>query len=97
MATKKADASKAFPGLEDLPLSKVEYKLPEDEQEKKLRLHKERWSFYLSALLVAVFVVCCLVFLFNPQASAAEKDWARSAVASIMGVVFGYVFGKATK
>ena len=31
---KKVDVSKAIPGLESLPLEKVEYKRPEDEQEK---------------------------------------------------------------
>ena len=46
-APKKVDISKAIPGLEGLPLEKVEYKRVEDEQEKALRLEKERVSEFL--------------------------------------------------
>ena len=102
---KQADVSKAIPGLEDLPLEKVEYKRPEDEQDKALRLHKERLNFYFkdlgtlgfSALLVSVAVTCCLVFLFNSQSAPAEKDWARSVLMLVLTGAIGFAFGKATK
>ncbi len=41
---KKADVPKAVPSLEGMQAEKVEFKRPEDEQEKTLRLHEERWS-----------------------------------------------------
>ena len=104
-APKQADVSKAIPGLEDLPLEKVEYKRPEVEQVKALRLHKERLFFYFkdlgtmgfSALVVSVAVFCCLVFLFNPQSAPVEKDWARSVLMLVLTGAIGFAFGKATK
>jgi len=102
---KQADVSKAIPGLEDLPLEKVEYKRPEDEQDKALRIEKERVGFYFkelgtlvfAAILVIVVVICCLVFLFNSQSAPAEKDWARSVLMAVLTGAVGFAFGKATK
>ena len=101
---KKADVSKTLP-VGDLEVKSIELKPPEDEQEKALRLHKERLNFYFkdlgtlgfSALLVCVAVICCLVFLFNPQASAAEKEWSRSILLSVLTGAIGFAFGKNTK
>jgi hypothetical protein len=102
---KKADVNKALSGMENMTLEKAEFKRPEDEQEKALRLQKERWSFFVkemgtlgfAAILVAVAVACCLVFLFNPQSSAVEKEWARSVLMSVLTGAVGFAFGKATK
>jgi hypothetical protein len=102
--SKKADVSKSFP-IGDLVVKSIEFKLPEDEQEKALRLHKERWTFYVkdlatlgfSALLVIVAMICCLVFLFDPKASAAEKGLAGSIFMSIVTGAIGFAFGKTTK
>jgi hypothetical protein len=102
---KKADVGEAIPGLGSLPLEKVEYKRLEDEQEKALRLHKDRLNFYIkelgtlafAAVLVAVAVACCLFFLLSPQSSTVEKDWARSVLMSVLTGAVGFAFGKATK
>ncbi|MGO9597089.1 MAG: hypothetical protein ACLP7Q_03615 [Isosphaeraceae bacterium] len=101
----KAEVPKAVPSLEGMQAEKVELKHPEDEQEKKLRLHKERWSFYVkelvtpafAALIVIVAVTCCLWFLFNSQSAAAEKEWARSVLMAVLTGAVGYAFGRATK
>ena len=103
-APKKVDVSKAIPGLEHLPLEKVEYKRPEDEQEKALRLHKERIGFYLKdvgiTILGVVFLLAiggyCL-WVLTGNSAPAEKDWARSAITSILAGIVGYIFGKTTK
>ena len=65
---READVPNAVPSLEGLQAEKVELKRPEDEQEKSLRLHKERLSFYVkeivtpgfAVLIVVVAVFCCL-------------------------------------
>jgi len=102
---KEADVSNALPGLQELQLKTIEYQRPEDEQDKALRLHKERLSFYFkdlgalgfSALLVIVAMICCLVFLFNPKASVAEKGLAGSLFTSIVTGAIGFAFGKSMK
>ena len=104
-APKKVDISKAIPGLESLPLEKVEYKRLEDEQEKALRLEKERVSFYVKDVVIWIFGFVflmaiggyCLWVLTSSSSTPADKDWARSAVASITGGIIGFVFGKTTK
>ena len=102
---KKVDVSKAIPGLESLPLEKVEYKRPEDEQEKALRLHKERLGFYIKDVGIWIFGVVflmaigsyCLWVLTSNSAAPTEKDWVRSAITSILAGIVGYIFGKTTK
>ncbi len=103
-APKKVDVS-TVPSIKDLEVKSIELKPPEDEQEKTLRLHKERLSFYFkelgtlvfAAILVIVVVICCLVFLFNSQSAPAEKDWARSVLMAVLTGAVGFAFGKATK
>ncbi len=58
--SKKADVSKSLP-VGDLEVKSIEFKLPEDEQEKALRLHKERISFYIKDVVIWIFGVVCLV------------------------------------
>ena len=102
--SKKADVSKSLP-VGDLEVKSIEFKLPEDEQEKALRLHKERISFYIKDVVIWIFGVVCLVViggyclwvLTGSSSAPAEKDWARSAVTSILAGIIGYVFGKTTK
>jgi hypothetical protein len=104
-APKKTDVSKFLPAMEGLEVEKLEYKRPEDEQEKALRLHKERVGFYVkevvtpgfAAALVIVAVICCLVFLFGPQSSAAEKQWAGTVLMSVLTGALGYAFGRTSK
>jgi len=102
--SKKADVSKSFP-IGDMEVKSIEFKLPEDEQDKALRIEKERVGFYFkelgtlvfAAILVIVVVICCLVFLFNSQSAPAEKDWARSVLMLVLTGAIGFAFGKATK
>ena len=90
-APKKVDVSTVL-SIKDLEVKSIELKLPEDEQEKTLRLHKERLSFYFKELgtlvfatiLVIVVVICCLGLLFNSQSAPAEKDWARSVLMAVL-------------
>ena len=100
----KKDIFKAIP-TDGLEVKTIELKSPEDEQEKALRLQKERWNFFVkemgtlafAALLVAAAVICCLFFLFSSQSSPVEKDWARSVLMSVLTGAVGFAFGKATK
>src|SRR6266436_403161 len=102
---KKADVGEAIPGLGSLPLEKVEYKHLEDEQEKQLRLHKERVSFYVKDLGIWIFGIVfltalggyCLWVLASGSANPADKAWAQSTIAPILTGVAGYMFGKAMK
>jgi hypothetical protein len=48
-APKKSDISTATP-IGGLDVKSVELKSPEDEQEKALRLHKERLNFYVKEM-----------------------------------------------
>jgi hypothetical protein len=103
-APKKVDVS-TVPSIKDLEVKSIELKPPEDEQEKALRLHKERISFYIKDVVIWIFGVVCLVViggyclwvLTSSSSAPAEKDWARSAVTSILAGIIGYVFGKTTK
>jgi len=62
-------------------------------------------SFYVKDvgiwILGVVFLVAiggyCFWVLSSSSSTTAEKDWARSAVPSIMAGIIGYVFGKSTK
>jgi len=45
------------PSIKDLEVKSIELKPPEDEQEKTLRLHKERLSFYFKELGTLVFLL----------------------------------------
>ncbi|SRR5579883_1186891 len=70
---------------------KLEYEAIEDEQEKSLRLHKERYSFYAKELavwiLAPLFIVVawsiCLWILMSGGFSSAEKDRAWTAFMAI--------------
>ncbi len=85
-APKKVDVS-TVPSIKDLEVKSIELKPPEDEQEKTLRLHKERLSFYFkelgtlvfAAILVIVVVICCLVFcstlnLLRPKRTGLDQS-----------------------
>jgi hypothetical protein len=41
----------ASPVVAGMKATKLEYQALEDDQEKALRLHKERWTFYVKELL----------------------------------------------
>ena len=82
-APKKVDVS-TVPLIKGLEVKSIELKPPEDEQEKTLRLHKERISFYIKDVVIWIFGVVCLVVigsyclwvLTGSSSAPAEKDWA---------------------
>lgn len=88
-----------MPGMK---ATKVEYAAVEDDDEKKLRLHKEKWGFYLKELatwaLAPIFIVgawiFCIVILVGNGWSPAEKDRAWTAFLSITTGAAGLYFGK---
>jgi hypothetical protein len=103
-APKKVDVPKSIP-LEGMQVSSVEFKPIEDQHEKALRLHKERVSFYVKEIATLIFAVVLVIVVVSysfmifasPQASASEKEWARSALMLALGGAVGFAFGKTTK
>jgi len=90
-----------FAGVE---ATKVELSKPESDEEKSLRLHKEKYSFYrdigallFAAALVAVTAGFCLMTLWSAGASASEKQWAQGILTGIVTGAVGYAFGKNSK
>jgi hypothetical protein len=81
---------------------KVELEAPEDEQEKALRLHKERYSFYakelsvwaLTPAFITTALVLCLWMIVGAGWSPAEKEWARTGFMAIVSGAVGVFFGK---
>src|SRR4051812_9892028 len=104
-APSKKEVSQAIPGLGDMTLDKAEYKRPEDEQDKKLRLHKERVSFYVKDvgawifgfLFLATLSYYCFWVLFGSSSVPADKEFAKSIVAPILTALLGFMVGKALK
>jgi hypothetical protein len=90
------------PTVAGMKAKKVEYEAIEDEQEKELRLHKERWTFYVKELLpfglatffLGVAWLVSLAVLVRPSFSPAEKDWARTTFTAVTSGAAGILFGK---
>ncbi len=82
--------------------TKLEYQAVEDEQEKALRLHKERINFYLKEVLpwglAMIFIsgawAYSLWMILKNEASSAEKDRAWTIFTSITSAAAGILFGK---
>ena len=76
----------------------------EDDADKKVRIHKEIYSFWfkdlgpiiLAGLIITGVTICCLMILTNKNSTATDRDNAWKAIAGVFGVVVGAVFGKAT-
>jgi hypothetical protein len=98
-APSKKEISQAIP-TDGLEVKTIELKRPEDEQEKALRLHKEKVSFYvkevgalgLAASVVIAIVICSFVIL-AVSTSPAAGEWARSALMLALGGAAGFAFG----
>jgi hypothetical protein len=77
----------------------------ETAEERKHRLKKDVWSFWVKealAYIVALFIlgitaVYCFWVLFHPASSKEERQWVLSTLTSLLVGVIGYVFGKVTK
>jgi hypothetical protein len=100
---KKVDIpAEAFDGMK---VSKFEMEQVESEDEKALRLLKERLSFYwkglgalgFAAMLVLATAVFCFVVLWNTQPNAPERQWAQTVLSAIVTGSVGYAFGKNSK
>jgi hypothetical protein len=96
------EAPVSVPGMQ---IRNIEFKPIEDEQEKTLRLHKERVGFYVKEIgtwllgfffVIAIGFFCFWVLVRNESASV-EKDWARSGLTAILGGIVGFLFGKVVK
>jgi hypothetical protein len=83
----------------------LELKPVEDEQEKELRLHKERYNFWIKevgtyafgiAFLVAIACYCFWA-LFDRSTTLEERRYVWSAVSAVMGAIVGTFFGRSTK
>jgi len=83
----------------------LQLKTTEETDEKALRLHKERMSFYIKdagtytfgLLFLVATVAYCFWVLVSKSASAVEKQQAWTAVWAVLGGVVGLFFGRATK
>lgn len=83
----------------------VTYKRREDRQEKDLRLHKEKLTFYFRDIPAYVFgfiflgvsAFYCYWVLFTPSTSQEERRYAWSALSAVMGGIVGVVYGRSTK
>lgn len=86
-------------------LDRLEFKRTEDEQEKALRLHKEKLLFYFKELPAYVFgfaflgvsAFYCYWVLFTPSTSPEERRYAWSALSAVLGGIVGIVYGRSTK
>lgn len=82
--------------------TKIEYQAEEDEQEKALRLHKDRFSFYAKDLSVSILAPLfiagawffCLWILASGGFSPVEKERAWTAFMAIVTGAVGVYFGK---
>ena len=97
--SKDVDVPATLPGMKP---TRLEYQAIEDEQEKSLRLHKDRLTFcskelsvwILAPLLITVTWLMCLVILAGNGWSAAEREWARTGLMAITSGAVGLYFGK---
>lgn len=77
----------------------------EDDDERDLRLHKERLAFYFKDIgtyvfgfiFLAAIAVYCFWVLLDKSTSAEERRYAWAAISAVMGGIVGVVFGRSTK
>jgi len=92
----------AFDGMK---VSRLEMVQIEGEDEKALRLWKEKWSFVwkdlgalgFAATLVLATAILCLVVLCTAEATAPSRLWAQTILSAIVTGAVGYAFGKNSK
>lgn len=104
MATRKSNPQSTFK-IENMDLHKVEYQRTEDDEERALRLHKERLTFYFKDLgtyvfgflFLAAIAVYCFWVLLDKSTSPEERRYAWAAISAVMGGIVGVVFGRSTK
>jgi len=83
----------------------LSYKPPENEDDRRHRLKRDVWSFWVkeaSASLIAVvalLILCgfCAVALFHPRATPGDRQWAMDRLSQLLVGVVGFLFGKVTK
>lgn len=103
MATKPRQASvPASSPVAGMKATKLEYQAVEDDQEKALRVHKERITFYLKEVLpwglAMIFIggawAYSLWMILKNGAPSAETDRAWTIFTSITSAAAGILFGK---
>jgi hypothetical protein len=87
--------------------AKLNYKITstEDSEEKRVRLLKERWNFFVkeigpyvvAGLLVLAISAYCFVVLGHSASQPEDKQWAKGTLSAIAVGVGGVIFGKATR
>lgn len=84
-----------------MKVKKAELEAHEDEQEKGLRLHKERLTFYFKELVpftatIVIIMAAAIISLvvIMKGSSPEEKEWAKSVLTAILGGAVGMLFGK---
>ncbi|MHB1560302.1 MAG: hypothetical protein ACYC61_22860 [Isosphaeraceae bacterium] len=91
--------------VQGMRVSGIELKPNEDKDEKALRLHKERLTFYFKDIgtyvfgfiFLAAIAVYCFWVLLDKSTSAEERRYAWAAISAVMGGIVGVVFGRSTK
>jgi hypothetical protein len=86
-------------------IKEVKIESPEDPDDKKLRLEKERWTFYvkdlaayvLSFLFVLLIGLYCLFVVARYGVASAEAKLVLPLITSLFGGVVGMVIGRASK
>jgi hypothetical protein len=85
-----------------MKIRSIEFEPIEDEQERVLRLHKERLGFYFkeigSWLVGFAFVFAIGLYRFHVllrvDSPPPDKERAWSALSAILGGIVGFLFGK---
>jgi len=93
---KKEVTSITFEGRSETPEERVS-RLRQDEWKTKVKLFKEI-AVSLAALLGGGIIIFIAVDIIrNPSASADDKKWATSIIASVVSGLIGYLTGKASQ
>jgi hypothetical protein len=82
----------------------LKFKPHEDPEERRHRLRKDAWSFWVkealayivALIIVLITAVYCSWALWHPVTSE-ERQWVMSTLTSLLVGIVGDVFGKVTK
>jgi hypothetical protein len=85
--------------------AEVHFRTPEDPDEKALRIHKDKISFYfkevipytLGAVFLCIIAAYCTLDMFQPSWPKDDRAWAQTTFTSITTGIIGLIFGKSLK
>jgi hypothetical protein len=94
----------SVPGMEVSEYS-VAYRPVEDEQERALRLHKERYIFWVRDIgtyafgifFLSMVALYCFWALFDRSTTPEERRYVWAAISAVMGGIVGTFFGRSMK